>query len=893
MGNFLTARKLLLAVSVLGAAAPGLLRAAAVDTDQYAQFFDPGIKLPDRDSDELQHARADQWRLVGKTLFVKGNVYVPYGNMIIRADQAMIDLDSRDIEAQGNVRMSAIVTETAALTMDELERLQMQSRVSFEIVGQVIDPLGNRKIKVEVSSESSTVTADRVSGNLVSGYLHFTKLRMRLKTFVCKAERGTRQPGGELKLENIELSSCVYLEQDQEHYSVKLATANLYPHETEGYGFAHGEANRNEYSLWGYNGTVHIYGVPVLWLPMFYKPKDESPGLFSMQLGKSGDWGYYMMLSRKFQISDSPYAEARLMLDWYTLRGLGYGVSTWIDSSTSKTMLRGYGIYDLRPYESSGVKPGKRGKGERWKIPHQRFDFQLTHLTHLSPRLDFRGQVEWLSDPYMLDDYFSARANSISQPASYAALEYQGDRFSASLYTRFRVNYFSTTVQKLPEFRLDVPRQEILPGTNLYYQGSHTAAYMMMKWADFDRKPRNPRGKLDDYQSGRFDSVNFLYYPLRLSFINIVPRAGLRLTGYTNSSKTKITSEDVYRMQVAANSERDYGMAVKNYDDRGGGQFRMVAEFGVEANTKIYRTWENVRNAFWELDGLRHVAEPYINYTFIPKPTVNREHLYYFDDIDRIRDQNFLRIGLRNRLQTRTGAFGSESVREWFSMENYWDVYFNNEENYNHIGDFCTKLTFSPFKQLTITGFVQIDAGQNQDHDVEAQRGGRKAGRPGIGGTFLNRAYLRLTYRPIEDLVFNFSYNYKDAYNGRAAYSMGSTLTEIESGSVFDQYYSNSRTQTLNFGVSAPLTPDRRTFGAYKISYDFEEGAITKQTLSLSRLFHCVKLSGEVTLTRSRDDDDRKVSYDTSFSVMATLVGLEDPINAVRRKSVQAFTGLN
>jgi len=558
MGNFLTARKLLLAAAVLcGIAGSGILCAASDRDNQDSSVFDPGIKLPDRTANELQHARADHWRMVGKTLFVKGNVYVPYGNMIIRADQAMIDLESRDLEAQGNVRLSAVVTKTVALTLEELERLQEQPYAAFEIVGLTVDPLGNRKIKVAVSSESSEMTADRISGNLATGFLHFSKLRMRLKTFVCKAERGTRQPGGELKLEEIELSSCVYLNQDQEHYSVKLASANLYPHETEGFGFANSETSYSEYSLWGYNGTVRIYGVPVLWLPMFYKPKDESPGLFSMQFGKSSEWGYYMMLSRKFQISDTPYAEARLMLDWYTSRGLGYGVNTWVDTATSKSLIRGYAIYDLRPYESSGVEPGERGNGERWKIPHQRFDFQITHLTHLSPRLDFRGQVEWLSDPYMLDDYFSSRANSIRHPASYAALEYQGDRFSASLYTRFQVNYFSTTVQKLPEFRLDIPRQEILPGTNLYYQGSHTAAYMTMKWADFDRKLRNPLSKLDNYHSGRFDSVNFLYYPLRLSFINIVPRVGLRMTGYTNSSKTRITDDDLQRMQIAANFDRD------------------------------------------------------------------------------------------------------------------------------------------------------------------------------------------------------------------------------------------------------------------------------------------------------------------------------------------------
>ena len=65
--------------------------------------FDLGFKPPQRKPGELQHARADQWRLSGRTLFVRGNVYIPYGNMIIRADSAMVDLESRDIEAKGNI----------------------------------------------------------------------------------------------------------------------------------------------------------------------------------------------------------------------------------------------------------------------------------------------------------------------------------------------------------------------------------------------------------------------------------------------------------------------------------------------------------------------------------------------------------------------------------------------------------------------------------------------------------------------------------------------------------------------------------------------------------------------------------------------------------------------
>ena len=222
-------------------------------------------------------------------------------------------------------------------------------------------------------------------------------------------------------------------------------------------------------------------------------------------------------------------------------------------------------------------------------------------------------------------------------------------------------------------------------------------------------------------------------------------------------------------------------------------------------------------------------------------------------------------------------------------MENYWDVHFNEDDNYNHIGDFCTKFSFRPMKELSFNGFMSIDAGNNQEHEAEAVRGNRKAGRPGISGTFFNRLYLSMNYSPIEDINFTLSYNYKDGYIGRAAYSMGSTLTEIDSGSVFDQYYLDGREQTVTFGVSAPLTPDRRTFGTYSISYDIEDGGFTNQTFTVSRLFHCVLVSAMFEFERERDEGE--IEYESSFSVTATLVGLEQPVDSVRRSAVSKFTG--
>ena len=176
-------RKLLLTLLAVSATLLPVFRAEAADL---GGGFDMGFKAPKRQPGELQHARADQWRLVGKTLFVKGNVYIPYGNMIITADTAMIDLESRDIEAKGNVSFATVKRENRNVTLDEFELIQREPRMAAEIKGSVVDPLGNRKLKVEIARLASAVQAERMSGNLLTGMMTFSGLRLRAGNFVCK-----------------------------------------------------------------------------------------------------------------------------------------------------------------------------------------------------------------------------------------------------------------------------------------------------------------------------------------------------------------------------------------------------------------------------------------------------------------------------------------------------------------------------------------------------------------------------------------------------------------------------------------------------------------------------------------------------------------------------------
>ncbi|MGE4564056.1 MAG: hypothetical protein AB7F32_04230 [Victivallaceae bacterium] len=852
-------------------------------------------------SGSLKNIRYDRITYVDGNIIVTGNVHIPFGDFDIYADRAIVNPDSRDIDAMGNIQLFRRTRMTGSVTPEELMRLENSAGNAVQITGVTTDLFGNQKIEVNITYVDSKVRAERLSGNLNTGYFQFSKAELTFGAMVGRAAEGVRKPNGIITLKDAEVSSCGYLESRNSHYSVSAKEMELTPRNTSDFTLESAEKDRDEYSVMAYGATWNIYGVPVLWLPVFYKPRGETLGLAQIQAGENGDWGYYVSLSKKFTVFDYPYTTARLLFDYYELRGYGYGTSIQSASENSKTAIFAYSIYDLRPHESTDV----RNYGI--STPHGRYDFRISNMTHIDPTLDFRGNFELLSDAYFTKDFFNSYYTSNPQPTTFAALEKQFDHFSASVYVRPRINNFFTTVESLPVGRIDIPRQEIF-GSNVYYQGEFSIGYYQRKWQDY-----NQRYYFDlpnDYSSGRLDNLNMFYYPIELGWLNLIPRAGFRMTGYTSSSQKKLNQEDVDLMnysdqpdyndretpQLANNSIiQGFKNGDYSYDDKGGGRFRFVGEFGLEANTKIYNSWQDVRSAFAELDGLRHVMIPYVNYTFIPKPSTSSDHLYYFDDIDRIDEQNFIRLGMVNRLQTRR----NDQIVNYFTMENYWDFHFQPQQGFSNVGDFCTKLTMNPFKGLTISTFFSIAAGDGDDEVYgdgnpnnksarQIRRNGRVISNPGLDLSWLNRWNVTVAYSPIQDVVFNVQYNYQNAYRTQSVYSMGSSLSDIESGSAFNKLYL-ANTQQVSFGMSIPLTPDRRTFGQYQIYYDFYAGFAPSQRFSVIRKFHCWEVAAEIDISTANKSDNgtSKKQVDTSFYVTAYLTGLITPLQEAQNTMIK------
>ena len=871
-------------------------------TTPSAKAFNKKTSLPKIEdiSKEDIKASADSYEYVGSNLIARGHVVIHSKSIRVTGDSAVINLKNGDAEVKGNVHFKTVNTLHKIVDFQEYRELVSDPAVKVEVKGQTTTPQGRRKLKVFLTTNSSLIEADRVSGNMNTGHFFFRNFTLKGVDLFVSGELAERYVDGSIKIHRAKVSTCEYLLDSNSHYAIGANQMLLTPREANR-GLFNQTGDYGDYSIFATNTFLYLWNTPVFWFPALYKPRDFSSFGGRFEFGKDSDWGWYFKVRKEFELLEKPATvKGGILLDFYEDRGFGYGASLDILTPESSTEIFAYSIRDRNPYtlweEDFGENPKVYNNDnpisdKEWValrsrifIPKNRYEFRMANLTHFTPRLSFRGQVDLISDYNFLEEYFPARYYRDVQPPTFAALDYQGDSFSVLAQTAVKVNSFDLTMERLPEVRFDIFRQELFK--NLYYQSQTTAGYYRMNWRDFDLKrwenpnltpamlagfadyPNNSRkilsaynnekitrdqaviglwmdspwqlggylAEAENYESFRFDTLHSFYYPIRLfDAVNFIPRFAARLTAYSRSSKRKVDLDGLNSMIKANNLDRwpATDLQVVNYDNKGGSRVRFAMELGAELNTKFYRTWQTPKSAFFKIDGLRHVIVPYINYTFIPKPTENYKHLYYFDDVDLITRQNFFRFGLINRLQTRDGS----QVREYFSLENYWDFHFHRDFGFNNVGDFTTILSFTPTENFSLKSTLVMDVGKNNEHDYQVYRGSRNAGRPGLDSDLINYWSTSLSYKFSEDWKIEASYSYCDNYYQRPAYSMASTLANSAAMTNFPTSFERYQVATLK--IDFPTYIDKRLKGRFGIRYDIDEGLIDNFDLTLRRDFHC------------------------------------------------------
>lgn len=588
--------------------------------------------------------------------YAKGDVLIHYKDDTLRADRARYNTSTKDVWAEGNVRLNRNGQEWVAPAMqynfDTKELKTDQARGFF-------DP-------VYLSGEQIHL----VSSN------HYTAARASLTT-------------------------CDY---DVPDYHVRATHAEIYPDDR----------------IALFNCTLWIEKVPVFWFPMVtYSLKGDFVPL-SLTFGQSSRWGFYALTTTTLQLN--PQVQLALHLDERSERGLGEGADVkYRFRDVGQGLLRSYYLNDADARDTSDPTAGKG-------LPTSRYLGEWQHKQTLPANTTLTIDLNKQSDRDVVNDFFPSDFHRNSEPDSVVDLTKAGEAYTVSGLVRPQFNGFFAEVERLPEFKLAVNRTRLFDWP-VYYEGESSVGY-------YNNVPADTGDPLFNGSTMRMDTFHQLVSPhLLFGWLSFVPRAGGRYTWYARAPEDAPTTQDVKRV---------------------------VADLGAEMSFKLSRTWTDVQDKRLGIDGLRHIAEPFANYMWIPTPNVASNELFQFDtirsvtlkngealvvsrylplgfpefnEIDAIDREDTVRFGLRQRLQTRRDG------RPWDLIEltGWTDFHIERDNGQREFSDFFGTLEMRPtdWVALRSSGRYDLRDGILRELNNEARVGDTDHWTVGVGTRYL------------------------------------------------------------------------------------------------------------------------------------------------------------
>jgi LPS-assembly protein len=453
------------------------------------------------------------------------------------------------------------------------------------------------------------------------------------------------------------------------------------------------------------NGVGYFGDVPFFWFPYAVQYQRDVDSSFNISPGSTGRLGIYALGSYRFSLSDKLRGE--IDVDYYSRRGWAGGASLDYknysknsDHPSTAVSLRGWYIND-RGYQ---IYDGTSERSVTNALPPRgRYWFPYSHNTTIlrggnrtdpdrdppfdTPALSSRSRVNVLSDAYVTQDFFADDYILDQQPNTYLDAMYQDPNFTATANARTQINNLFQTQQQKPSAKLEFKRQTI-PGTydpkelerdpdanpGLAYEGETSVSYLGTQWNQVSSNNLY-------YNTSRYDTYHQLLYPRRyLGWLNFTPRAGIRGTVYSRNN-----TGPGGQLQ---NTTQTNAMSTNTLTDTT--LFRYVFNVGMDLSTKTHATWDGIKNRSWGVDGLRHIFEPFVHFTYVPTPNIRPGRFQGYDNrvnstesqplnptlynsIDSIDQLLVVRPGFVNRLMTKRDGAAYE-LANWKIYGDYQPV---------------------------------------------------------------------------------------------------------------------------------------------------------------------------------------------------------------------------
>ena len=693
---------------------------------------------------------------------------------------------SKRFVLKGNVRIS---TGEGLITCDQAS--VNTETMDFEAKGDVT---------ASGLSAGTEMSSEHITGNLRTRLIHIDGYKGRTGPWYLVGDTAESGTDRSITAHNVVMTTCDHVHLDKPpHYHLR-ADKIVY----------------NEDGTYKAEGMKTYFGeIPVFYLPSFKSHIAGGDGGFTIVPGYSSNWDAFLLMSRKFKVSKT--TTNTVMFDVRQDDGVAFGNLT--ESKADNYEWKS--LFYFMP--ESKMDPEDTG---RFDEPNERYQVDVFNRYDLNDDWTWRMKLDATSDiDYKKEFVTDISRSELEQSLSYLDLEHMTDNSSLSLSAYGSLNDHDSSVDRLPELRYDLPNYRL--GSSKFFYTTHSSAgYYKTRWRDFDEPLNIGVNGNEDYDSSRIDSLHALKYNTQISdWLNFTPRAAVRLTHYSDSSEQAVTAEGLRNLIGANDPYRNPTSGVNNYDDQGGDKLRLVGEIGYELSFKAYKTWHDATHEGLGVDGLRHVMRPYINHNYIAS-SEDRDHLYLFDEVDRIEDQHWIRTGVENRIQTRREG----KIHTLVTVNNWIDFHLpNSGDRENGTGDFGTHIEFNPYEDLSFENDMTLDmeTGEMNLYSMTARIGDPNK------------------------LQYTLRYLYRDDLDSRDIYSNASTVYNPMGVSSYSSAYDRQHL----VDVSMRYLFWYKHFVELGSNYDLEEGEFVSYYLGYQRKIH----AWTATMRYEMDDNDYKI----------------------------------
>ena len=530
------------------------------------------------------------------------------GLIDIQADNLSYDAARRLVIARGDVK---VLRGTESVAADYAE---------VDTTAETVHARGN----IVIEYRGNTWKGEEATYNFKTGEGDFGAFEAFSHPFYVKAADSHRLSPHKVQLQGAVFTTC---DPDNLEYSLRASSATI----------------EDENIIRAKNVRFQLGPVPFFWVP-YMKANLEELAKFDVTAGWSSRMGPFLLTAYNQPIND--VWTSRTHVDVRAKRGVGVGQDfLWEGRSDEyEGHVRGYYTHDSEPWRDD------KQRAEREElIDSDRYWFRWRDRHNLTDRDYLFSEVNYVSDPWMLHDFFDDEYQKNVQPENRITLPHYGDRYTAGVMLNMRVNDFYNNVNRLPEVFLNYNRQQVLE-TPLYYESASTLSYLDRV---FPEGTTNSAAGTNDYDVFRLDSSHMVYWPTRhFGFLSVIPRAGYRGTYYS-----KTLDQQVVTNVVAVTNELGVVVGTSNRTQTlwqdADAAWRSVPELGLESSFMAFGELYRGPTGIEEDEGLRHIFEPYANYTFNPEPNVLSNELWQFDSVDTLGERNEIQPGIRNYLQTK------------------------------------------------------------------------------------------------------------------------------------------------------------------------------------------------------------------------------------------------